>query len=46
METTTGITLIYMSDIPPNVFTREAIFSIALVVGKPLIVDMATKNQT
>lgn len=35
-----------MPDLPPNFFTKEAIFSITSVVGKPLSVDMATRNLT
>lgn len=30
---------------PPNVFGKEAIFSLVSAVGKPLLVDMSTKNQ-
>ncbi|KAG5567951.1 hypothetical protein H5410_065032 [Solanum commersonii] len=32
--------------LPPNLFAKEAIFSIASAVGRPLMVDMETKNQT
>lgn len=32
--------------LPSNFFGKEAIFSLARAVGKPLQVDMATKNQT
>lgn len=44
VETTIGIEWISMLDIPPNIFAKEANFSIASVVGKPFIVDMATKT--
>lgn len=46
METIIGVTWISYPDLLPNFFTKDAIFSIAFVVGKPLIVDMATRNQT
>lgn len=32
--------------LPPNVFSDEAIFVLAVAVGKPLQMDQATKNQT
>lgn len=35
-----------MPDLPPNFIAKESIFSIALVIGKPLTKNMATKNQT
>ncbi|KAG5596649.1 hypothetical protein H5410_037881 [Solanum commersonii] len=35
-----------MGNLPPNFFAKEAIFSIASAVGKPLTVDTTTKNQT
>lgn len=34
-----------MTDLPPNFFAKEAIFFIASVVGKPLTVDIETRNQ-
>lgn len=46
IESTIGVAWISMPDLPPNFFARDAIFSIASAVGKPLTVDMATKNQT
>uniref|UniRef100_A0A0V0IDF8 Putative ovule protein n=1 Tax=Solanum chacoense TaxID=4108 RepID=A0A0V0IDF8_SOLCH len=46
VETTIGVAWISFPDLPPNFFAKEAIFSIASAVGKPLTVDMATKNQT
>ncbi|WMV20831.1 hypothetical protein MTR67_014216 [Solanum verrucosum] len=45
-ETTTAIAWISFPGLPPNFFVKEAIFSLAAAVGKPLQVDMATKNQT
>ncbi|KAH0749082.1 hypothetical protein KY290_028314 [Solanum tuberosum] len=45
-ETTTAIAWISFSSLPPNSFGKEAVFSLAAVVGKPLQVDMATRNQT
>lgn len=46
METTVRIAWISMLDLSPIFFLKEAIFSIASAVGKSLIIDMATKNQT
>ncbi|KAG5632480.1 hypothetical protein H5410_004197 [Solanum commersonii] len=46
VEKTIGVAWISFPDLPPNFFVKEVIFSIASVVGKPLTVDMATKNQT
>uniref|UniRef100_A0A0V0HA32 Putative ovule protein n=1 Tax=Solanum chacoense TaxID=4108 RepID=A0A0V0HA32_SOLCH len=46
VETTIGVAWISFPDLPPNFFAKEAIFSIASAVGKPLTVDMATRNQT
>ncbi|KAK4733286.1 hypothetical protein R3W88_007547 [Solanum pinnatisectum] len=46
VETTIGVAWISFLDLPPNFFAKVAIFSIASAVGKPLTVDMATKNQT
>ncbi|XP_055801899.1 uncharacterized protein LOC129871059 [Solanum dulcamara] len=46
VETTIGVAWISFPDLPPNFFAREAIFSIARAIEKPLTVDMATKNQT
>lgn len=46
VETTIGVAWISMSDLPPNFFHKEVIFSIASAIGKPLIVDMKTRNQT
>lgn len=46
IETIIEVAQISILDLPPNLFSKEAIFSIASVVGKPLTIDMATKNQT
>lgn len=35
-----------MSDLLPNFFAKEAIFSITSAVGKSLTMGMATRNQT
>lgn len=43
-KTTTTIGWISFPSLPPNCFGREVVFSLAVVVGKPLQVDMATKN--
>ncbi|WMV31015.1 hypothetical protein MTR67_024400 [Solanum verrucosum] len=45
-ETTIAIAWISFPSLPPNFFGRETIFSLAAAVGKPLQVDMATRNQT
>ncbi|KAK4713217.1 hypothetical protein R3W88_019124 [Solanum pinnatisectum] len=45
METTIGVAWISFPDLPPNFFAKEAIFSMVNAIGKPLTVDMATKNQ-
>lgn len=46
METTIRVAWISFPDQPPNFFAKEAIFSIAAAIEKPLTVDLATKNQT
>ncbi|KAH0669305.1 hypothetical protein KY285_023463 [Solanum tuberosum] len=45
-ETTTAIAWISFPSLPPNFFGEEVVFSLAMAVGKPLQVDLATKNQT
>lgn len=35
-----------MPNLPLNVFAKEEVLSIASIIGKPLTVDMATKNKT
>ncbi|KAH0748998.1 hypothetical protein KY290_028230 [Solanum tuberosum] len=45
-ETTIAITWISFPGLPPIFFVKEAIFSLAAIVGKPLQVEMATQNQT
>ncbi|KAG5601096.1 hypothetical protein H5410_032466 [Solanum commersonii] len=35
-----------LKGLPPTIFVKEAIISLAAAVGKPLQVDMATQNQT
>ncbi|WMV41340.1 hypothetical protein MTR67_034725 [Solanum verrucosum] len=45
-ETSTAIAWISFPALPPNFFVREAVFSLATAVGKPLQVDLATRNQT
>uniref|UniRef100_M1BH23 Non-LTR retroelement reverse transcriptase n=1 Tax=Solanum tuberosum TaxID=4113 RepID=M1BH23_SOLTU len=45
-ETTTAIAWISFPSLPPIFFGKEAVFSLAAAVGKPLQVDMATRNQT
>lgn len=44
-ETSTPIAWISFPSLPPNFFVKEAIFSLAAAVGKPLQVDLAIKNQ-
>ncbi|KAH0639783.1 hypothetical protein KY285_036369 [Solanum tuberosum] len=45
-RTSTAIAGISFPSLPPNFFVKEAVFSLATAVGKPLQVDLATKNQT
>ncbi|WMV09736.1 hypothetical protein MTR67_003121 [Solanum verrucosum] len=45
-ETSTTIAWISFPSLPPNFFGKETMFSMAPAVGKPLQVDMVTKNQT
>lgn len=44
-ERTTTIAWISFLSLPPNFFGKETLFSLATAVGKPLQVDMDTKNQ-
>ncbi|KAK4706405.1 hypothetical protein R3W88_034035 [Solanum pinnatisectum] len=45
-ETTIVIAWISFPSLPPNLFGKETVFSLAAAVGKPLQVDMATWNKT
>ncbi|XP_049410642.1 uncharacterized protein LOC125873836 [Solanum stenotomum] len=45
-ETSTTIAWISFPSLPPIFFGKKVVFSLAAVVGKPLQMDMATKNQT
>ncbi|KAG5601056.1 hypothetical protein H5410_032426 [Solanum commersonii] len=45
-ETLTTIAWISFPSLPPNFFVKEDVFSLATAVGKPLQVDLATKNHT
>ncbi|KAG5630892.1 hypothetical protein H5410_002609 [Solanum commersonii] len=45
-ETSIAIAWISLSALPPIFFGRETIFSLAVAVGKPLQVDLATSNKT
>lgn len=44
-ETTTAVAWISFPSLPLNFFGETAIFSLAATVGKPLQVDIATKNK-
>ncbi|KAK4724559.1 hypothetical protein R3W88_027338 [Solanum pinnatisectum] len=46
VETTIGVAWISFPDLPLNFFAKDAIFPIATAVGKPLTMDMETRNQT
>lgn len=46
VETTQAMTWISFPDQKPTYFVKEALFSLATVVGKPLHLDMATINKT
>ncbi|KAG5600133.1 hypothetical protein H5410_031503 [Solanum commersonii] len=43
-ETSKAISWISFPSLPPNFFGKEIVFSLAAAIGKPLHVDMATKN--
>ncbi|KAH0632725.1 hypothetical protein KY284_035511 [Solanum tuberosum] len=45
-EPSTAIAWISFPALPPIFFVKEVVFSLAAAVGKPLQVDLATKNQT
>ncbi|XP_070046775.1 uncharacterized protein [Nicotiana tomentosiformis] len=45
-ETLVAITWISFHDLPPNLFGKEFVFSLAREVGRPLHVDLATQNGT
>ncbi|WMV42911.1 hypothetical protein MTR67_036296 [Solanum verrucosum] len=45
-EMSITIACISFPSLPPNFFGKEAIFSLAAAVGKPLQVDLATQNKT
>ena len=45
-DTITTIAWISFPSLPPNYFGEEVVFSLALAVGKPLQVDLSTKNKT
>ncbi|KAH0695998.1 hypothetical protein KY289_013480 [Solanum tuberosum] len=45
-EISTTIAWISFSSLPPILFGKEAVFSLAIAVRKPLQVDMVTRNQT
>lgn len=45
-ETLTVVAWISFPALSPNFFREEAVFSLVVAVGKPLQVDLATKNKT
>ncbi|XP_060182975.1 uncharacterized protein LOC132612922 [Lycium barbarum] len=45
-ETSRAVAWISFPELPPNFFAKEAVFSMATAVGKPLTVDLATANKT
>ncbi|WMV54485.1 hypothetical protein MTR67_047870 [Solanum verrucosum] len=45
-ETTTALAWISFPALPSNIFVKESLFTMAKAVGKPLHVDMATKNKS
>ncbi|WMV06919.1 hypothetical protein MTR67_000304 [Solanum verrucosum] len=45
-ETTIAIAWISFPGLPTNLFDKESLFSLATAVGKPLVIDKATNNQT
>ena len=44
-DTTTTIAWISFPSLPPNHFEEKIVFSLSPDVGKPLHVDLATKNK-
>ncbi|KAF3648802.1 hypothetical protein FXO37_19276 [Capsicum annuum] len=46
VETTVGVAWISLPDLPPIFFAKAGIFLIASAVGKPLVVDIDTRNHT
>jgi len=46
VETTTSLAWISFLGLSPNFFVQESLFTMAKAVGKPLHVDMATKNKS
>ncbi|PHU18672.1 hypothetical protein BC332_14367 [Capsicum chinense] len=44
-ETSVAMAWISFPTLPPHYFVKEALFSLASSVGKPLQVDLATKNK-
>ncbi|PHU22038.1 hypothetical protein BC332_07145 [Capsicum chinense] len=45
-ETSVVMAWISFPTLPPHYFVKETLFSLSSVVGKPLQVDLATKNKT
>lgn len=45
-ETTIAFAWVSFPGLPTNLFDKEAMFSMANAVGKPLVIDKATNNQT
>lgn len=45
-KTSTVVEWISFPPLPPSFFCEETVFSFAAAVGKPLQVDLATKNKT
>ncbi|KAF3678954.1 hypothetical protein FXO37_04125 [Capsicum annuum] len=45
-QTSIAIAWISVPVLPPNFFWKEVMFSLAVAVGKPLQVDLATQNKT
>ncbi|KAK4738908.1 hypothetical protein R3W88_002605 [Solanum pinnatisectum] len=45
-ETTTALAWISFPGLSPNFFIQESLFTLAKAVGKPLHMDMATKNKS
>lgn len=41
-----AIAWISLPSLSPNFFGKDAVFSLAAIVGKPLQVDLEMKNQT
>ncbi|KAG5581610.1 hypothetical protein H5410_052237 [Solanum commersonii] len=45
-ETSKALVWVSLSDLPPNIFARKPLLSIASPIGKPLTIDKSTQDRT